>query len=177
MKNEYNIKIYIKPSKPYYYTGTIFSSNILLDILEKVKCDQMLIIAKGKLIVKAIQKESLDSYIDSDSDPNEYDVYDSDEDEIKQKKKINKNSRNEDNSSEEKKNKKLGSFARNLDETIEIFKYKKVVQISKNKYINQGKYCFPFELKLPEKIPGSFLFLMVWYAVEVEQEKTMLSSG
>lgn len=46
-----------------------------------------------------------------------------------------------------------------IKDTKIFFKYKKVVPISKNDFITKGKYTFPFEIKLPKDIPGSFLFL------------------
>ena len=46
-----------------------------------------------------------------------------------------------------------------INTTKNIFKYKKIIDVSKNNYLTQGKYSFPFEVELPNNIPGSFLFL------------------
>ena len=68
MNNGSSVKIYINPSKPYYYPGENFVASILLDVLEKTNCDKMQIIAKGKAIINAVQKTYIDSYFDSDSE-------------------------------------------------------------------------------------------------------------
>lgn len=130
MNNNEQVKIYIDSSKPYYYPGEEFLASILLDVLENVKCNKMIIIAKGKQIVKATQKkfkEETEENMEEDSE---------DEDDIK----------NNDEVTE-------------INESKNIFKYKKVIKISKNDYLKKGKYTFPFEVQLPENIPGSFLFL------------------
>ena len=147
MINDSTVKIYINPSKPYYYPGENFAASILLDVLDTTNCDKMQIITKGKVIVKAIQKTSVDTYFESIS--NESD----DDNQIKNR----KSKRDEDSSSESQKD--TTSIAKEIDEINKIFKYKKIIDISDNNYIVQGKYSFPFEVELPENIPSSFLFM------------------
>ena len=89
----YSIKIYINPSKPYYYPGEHYAASILLDVIDTTKCDKMQIIANGKVIFKAIQKTSMDTYFESIS--NESD----DDNQIKNR----KSKRDEDSSSESQK--------------------------------------------------------------------------
>ena len=126
MINDSTIKIYIHPSKPYYYPGENFAASILLDVLDTTNCDKMQIIAKGKEIVKAIQKTYIDSYIESESD-SETNSNESDEENQHKKKKSN---RNEDSSSEQNKN-DTTSIARELNESHIIFKYKKILLYQK----------------------------------------------
>ena len=167
MNNDSSIRIYINSSKPYYYPGEELGASVLLDVLETTYCNKMQIIAKGKQIVQAIQKTSIDSYMDS----SETDSNESDEEVNYKKSKMNEDSSSEEN---EKDN---SSVARNLDESKNIFKYKKIVEISSKNNILQGKYTFPFEVQLPENIPGSFLFLEnntyveIIYSIKVKLNK------
>ena len=46
-----------------------------------------------------------------------------------------------------------------IEEKSHIFKLKKELIISKNNFINEGKYSFPFKLQLPKDIQGTFLYL------------------
>lgn len=171
MINDSTIKIYIDSSKPYYYPGENFAGSILLDVLEETNCDKMQIIAKGKEIVEAFQKTSLDSYIDSESND-----FPSESDDESQNNKRNSNRKNDYSSSEETE-KDNSSFARKLNETRKIFKYKKIIQISDKNYLSKGKYSFPFEIELPGNIPGSFLFMEknayveIYYTVKVKLNK------
>ena len=168
MNNDSSIRVYINSSKPYYYPGEELGASVLLDVLETTNCNKMQIIAKGKQIVQAIQKTSIDSYMDS----SETDSNESDEDNHYK----NKSKRNEESSSEENERDNT-SIARNLDESKKIFKYKKIVVISSKNSISQGKYTFPFEVQLPENIPGSFLFLEnntyveIIYSIKVKLNK------
>ena len=130
MINNEQVRIYIDSSKPYYYPGEEFLASILLDVLENVKCNKMIIIAKGKQIVKATQRKlttETEENMEEDSE---------DEEDIKNKEEVTE-----------------------INESKNIFKYKKVIKISKNDYLKKGKYTFPFEVQIPEDIPGSFLFL------------------
>ena len=171
MINDSSIKIYIDSSKPYYYPGENFSGSILLDVLEETNCDKMQIIAKGKEIVEAIQKTSLDTYLDSESNN-----FSSDSDD-ERRNNIRKSNRNNDYSFSEETEKDNSSIARKLNETRKIFKYKKILQISDKNYIAKGKYSFPFEIELPENIPGTFLFMEknayveIYYTVKVKLNK------
>ena len=172
--NDLTIKIYIDFSKPYYYPGEQFAGTILLDVFDTTNCDRMQIIAKGKKLVKAIQKTYIDSYMDSDYETSSNESSE-EEDSNQYRKKKSRKSR-ETSSSEENVN-DTNSVARNLNETHKIFKYKKIVVISNNSYIVQGKYSFPFEVDLPENIPASFLFLEnntyveIIYSIKVKLNK------
>ena len=54
-KNKFDkIRIYINTSKPYYYPGEKLPASILIDVFDKVKCDKMQVIAKGKIMIKDI---------------------------------------------------------------------------------------------------------------------------
>ena len=66
MKDNSTIKMYINVSKAYYHPGEKFQATILLDVLDTTNCTKMEIVAKGKGIVKAIQKTYIDSYADSE---------------------------------------------------------------------------------------------------------------
>ena len=169
MDNDSMVNIYINFSKAYYYPGENFQATILLDVLDTIKCDKMEIVAKGKEIVNAIQKTFIESYTDSEID--EY-SYESDDN---SKSKKGKFYDRDDFSTEE--NKDETSIARELNNSHNIFKYKKIIQISSNNYIAKGKYSFPFEVELPENIPGSFLFMEkntyveIIYTVKVKLNK------
>ena len=153
--NDSPIKIYIDIARPYYYPGENFCASILLDVIDNTECDKMQIIAKGKESVKAIQKEYIDSLNDySESETNSDE---SSEDEARQYKRKKSRKKEETSSSEDTQN-DTSSIARKLNETHKIFKYRKIVIISSENYIMKGKYNFPFEVELPENIPGSFLF-------------------
>ena len=139
MTENSQINIYIDSAKPFYYPGEQFLASILLDVKETINCNKTIIIAKGKQIVKANQtklfNETEDNAVNSDSDDNDDD--EDEKDEInREKEQITK-----------------------INESKIIFKYKKVVDISDNNYLQKGKYTFPFEVELPQDIPGSFLFL------------------
>jgi hypothetical protein len=150
MNNNSSIKIYINSSKPYYYPGEEVAATILLDVLEKTNCNKMQIIAKGKQIVKALQKKYIESYAESEETNNSNESEEENESRRKRNKTEDSSEPNEyDNT----------SIARKLDESHKIFKYKKIVYMSSKNYMSQGKYSFPFEVTLPENIPGSFLFL------------------
>ena len=172
--NKSSIKIYIDFDKPYYYPGEKFYASILLDVIDTSECDKMQIIAKGKEIVKAVQKTYIDSfndYIDTETNSNES----SEDEERKYKRK--KSRKKEDSSSSEDTENDKNSIARNLNETHKIFKYKKIVIISNENYIMQGKYNFPLEIDIPENIPGSFLFyehntyIEIVYSLKVKLNK------
>ena len=172
--NDSSIKIYIDIAKPYYYPGENFCASILLDVVDNTECDKMQIIAKGKELVKAVQKEYIDSLNDySESETNSDE---SSEDESRQYKRKKSRKKEETSSSEDTQNDNA-SIARNLNESHIIFKYKKIVIISSENYIMKGKYNFPFEIELPENIPGSFLFyehntyVEIIYSIKVKLNK------
>ena len=116
MINDSTIKIYIDSLKPYYYPGENFAGSVLLDVLEETNCDKMQIIAKGKEIVEAIQKTSLDSYFESEANG-----FSSDSDNESQNKKRQSNRKNDLSSSKETE-KDNSSIAKKLNETRKIFK-------------------------------------------------------
>ena len=65
-----------------------------------------------------------------------------------------------------------------INESKNIFEYKKVVVISNKDYLEKGKYSFPFEVELPQNIPGSFVFLQnktyaeIIYSIKVNLNNT-----
>ena len=71
-------------------------------------------------------------------------------------------------------------MTRKFQETKEIFKFRKVIKLTSEEYLKQGKYSFPFELELPENIPGSFLYIEkkayveIAYSLKVKLNKIML---
>ena len=149
MNNGSSIKIYIHSSKPYYYPGEQLAASILLDVLEKTNTNKMQIIVKGKEIVDAIQKRYIESYDDNGEDNNQ-----SESEEEKESRRTNNKT-----SSSEEYERENDSIGRKLKEAHHIFKYNKVIQMTSKNYMEQGRYTYPFEVTLPEKIPGSFLFL------------------
>ena len=157
MNNVKPIKIYIDSSKPYYYPGENLAASILLDVFERTECNKMQIIAKGKNIVQALQKNEIQSLIDEDEIGLDEMSNDSDDEKGKKpKKRIN---RFLDDDSIEQNERDIASIARELNEDGQIFKYKKIVKISNENYIAKGKYTFPFELEIPDNIPASFLYM------------------
>ena len=71
--NLVRIKIYIDSSKPYYYPGEQILASILLDVLEEVNCNKMLIVVKGKQIIKASQLKMIQTEnIDNDEEEEEF---------------------------------------------------------------------------------------------------------
>ena len=178
-KNKFDkIRIYINTSKPYYYPGEKLPASILIDVFDKVKCDKMQVIAKGKIMIKAMHSSN-----------------DSDDEEEKDKKSINaniepgkKNKKKKklkevivDDTSSEEEYIEAAEPTRKIQEEKEIFKYKKIIKITSEEYLNPGKYSFPFELELPENIPGSFLYIEkrkayieIAYSLKVKLNKVML---
>ena len=151
MKSE-KLLIYIEPSKPYYYPGEQISASAYLDVLSNIHTSKMIIIVKGKEIMKATQKTYIKKSYDSDDND-----YDSDDQETisqnKDKKRPSRYYEDDDDS------KNSNSISKKVDEVNSIFKFKKVILISNNNILSKGKYTFPFEVTLPNNIPGSFLFV------------------
>ena len=176
MNDDSTIKIYINFSKAYYHPGEKFEATILLDILDKTNCDKMEIIAKGKGIVKAIQKTYIDSYTDSELEED----YSSESDDNSRNKKGKFYDKDETSSEVKNDN---ASIARELNETHKIFNYRKSFQISSNNYLAKGKYSFPFEVELPDNIPGSFLYMdnntyvEIIYTVKVKLNKIRIKEA
>jgi hypothetical protein len=142
--NKSQVKIYIDSSRPYYYPGEQFLGSVLLDVLETVSCSKMLIIAKGKQIVKASQTK-IDKIIEDEED----------DERVTEGGNFNETVKTvSDDTISKGKNDIV-----EIDKTKKIFKYKKIIDVSKNNYLTEGKYSFPFEVELPNNIPGSFLFL------------------
>ncbi len=149
------IKIYIDLPKSYYYPGETLSGSVLLDVLEKVNCNKMLLIAKGKQIFKASQNLSIGS--GNSTSEEEEDSGSTSNDNSKAIKSIF-------SSEYEDKNKNNDL---NINNSKNIFKYKKVIYISDNDYLSQGKYTLPFDLQLPDDLPGSFLLLENDICIEI----------
>ena len=150
MNKSSKIKVYINAAKPYHYPGEKYSATILIDAQEQVNCNKMTIIAKGKQIIDASQtnkfagEEKQVVYESSSSS-------DSDDEDIQRIKRSNQ----EDGPIVEIKEKKY------------IFKVKQDINISQGKTLKAGKHSFPFDLELPDDIPGSFLFLEKKIYVEI----------
>ena len=141
------INIYIDLPKSYYNPGETLAGSVLLDVLEKVNCNKMLLISKGKQIIKASKALSIASGGSTSEEEEESESV------------VNDNSKviNSIFSSEYEDKNKNNDL--NINNSKDIFKYKKVINISDNDYISKGKYTFPFNLELPDDLPGSFLFL------------------
>ena len=159
--NNSKVKIYFDSPKSYFNPGETFTASIKLDVLEEINANKILIIAKGKQLIKAIQNRVLLSdYSDDDFDYEEEESeYDFD-------------STFKDNSddiysiiSKEKIKNTKGII--DINESKEIFKYKRVVRISDDDYLSKGLYSFPIIFELPDELPGSFLFLESNAYVEV----------
>ena len=142
------IKLYIDIPKPYYYPGEQFLASILIEAFDTVNCNKMTIVAKGKKISKATQKicSELEEYEDSE------------EEEIEEPNDITNNLNNS-NTKEKESSSIDNNTHKEIDEKMIIFKYKKNVNISNETYLSKGKYNFPFEVDIPENIPGSFLYM------------------
>ena len=142
MINQPKISLYINVAKPYYYPGEKFAATILIDVREKVNCNKITIISKGKQIIKASQvnkftnedkKQVVESSSSSSSDSDDGNKY-------------------RQNLQEE------GPIVK-IQEEKEIFKISKEVVISQSKVLIIGKHSIPFEIELPQDIPGTFLYL------------------
>ena len=138
MANNDPVKIYIESKKAYYYPGEQYLASVLMEVLQKVKCNKMIIIAKGKQIINATQRK-----FDMETQETQNKDVDSEEEEEQR---------------EEIRNKQKQQMT-DINETKTLFKFKKVIQISDNDFLEKGKYTFPFEVEIPDNIPGSFLFL------------------
>ena len=173
-QNNQKLRIYINTSKAYYYPGEKIEASILLDVFDKVKCDKMMVISKGKTIIRATQNSS--SFDEDDYDNNTIKP-----EQIPKNKKKKKSIVTviDDTSSEDIFHEAMAE-KRQIDESKEIFKYKKIIKISSNGYLNKGRYTFPFELESPENIPGSFLYIdkkvyaEIYYSLKVKLNKIML---
>ena len=160
--NNSKVKIYIDSSKSYFNPGETFSASIKLEVLEEVNTNKILIIAKGKQIIKAIQNRLLhvDDYSDDDYN---YEEEESESDFDSTFKDIS----DEIYSIKSKEKMKNTNGIIDINESKEIFKYKRVVPISDNDYLSKGLHSFPIIFELPEDLPGSFLFLESNAYVEV----------
>ena len=161
MINNQKISLYINASKSYYYPGETFSATILLDVQDKINSNKMTIIAKGKQIIKASQINKF---------PNE-------EKQQQYESSSSSSSDEEDNPKLRRANQEEGPIV-TIDEKKYIFNIKKDISISENKILIPGKYSFPFDIEIPEQIPGTFLYLdkkvyaEVAYSVKVKLEGT-----
>ena len=160
--NNSKVKIYIDSTKSYYNPGETFSASIKLDVLEEVNSNKILIIAKGKQIIKAFQNRLLltDDYSDEDYD------YEEEESESDFDSTF-KDDSNEIYSTNSKEKIKKTKGIIDINESKEIFKYKRVEQISDNDYLSKALYSFPIVFELPDDLPGSFLFMESNVYVEI----------
>lgn len=173
------IRIYINSSKEYYYPGEKFEASILLDVFGRTKCDKLQVISKGKIIIKGIKTEI--SEVDDDEGINKKEIKPEKQEpgDKKKKKKKMKEVNLEDSSSDEDYI-GLGEETKKIEETKEIFKYTKIIKISSDGNLNQGRYTFPFELELPNNIPGTFLYIdkknyvEITYSLKVKLNKIMI---
>ena len=125
------LNTYFDIQKPFYYPGEQILGSIYIEFYESINCNQILIISKGKQYIK-INRKNISREID--------DYEDSLDEEL------------------EEENKNNNKSIENIDEKKTLFKYEKKLKIN-NEYISKGKYSFPFEIDIPDNIPGSFLYL------------------
>lgn len=170
------LRIYINSSKEYYYPGEKFEGSILLDVFGQTKCDKLQVIAKGKIIIKGIKTEIFEEDDDEGNNKkNEIKL----EPGAKKKKKKKMKEVNIEDSDDEDYITPIGE-SRKIEETKEIFKYQKIIKISSEGILNQGRYTIPFEVELPENIPGSFLYIdnktyvEIAYSFKVKLNKIMI---
>ena len=151
--NNSKIKIYIDCQKPYYYPGEQLQASIYIDSLDTIDSNKMIIIAKGKEKIKAIQKNiPLELYEYDDSE-------DEDEEEKESNEHINDLNKNLTNKDIKEDSQEDNIRNKEINESKVIFKYKKAIKMTSYDKLSKGKYTFPFEIDIPENIPGSFLFL------------------
>ena len=152
------VNVYINAKKPYYYPGDKFEANILLEVKDKVNCNKMIVIAKGTQIIKASQTNKFAN----EEKPQQYESSSS-------------SGSDDDNERFRRQNNEEGPLVE-IDEKKNILKVRKDITISDNKVVIPGKFTYPFEVELPEDIPGTFLFLEkkiyaeVAYSVKVKLE-------
>ena len=137
------INVYINASKSYYYPGEKFQATILLDIQDKLNCNKMKIIARGKQIIKATQTNKFAN----EEQPVEYESSSSGSDD------------DEDENPKLKRRDIEDGPTVTINETKKIFDFRKEIVVSQTKVLVQGKYSYPFEVEIPEDIPGTFLYL------------------
>ena len=125
------LNTYFDIQKPFYYPGEQILGSIYIEFYESINCNHILIISKGKQYIK-INRKNISREID--------DYEDSLDEEL------------------EEENKNNNKSIENIDEKKTLFKYEKKLKIN-NEYISKGKYSFPFEIDIPDNIPGSFLYL------------------
>ena len=129
------IKIYFDIQKPFYYPGEQILGSIFIEFLESINCNQISIISKGKQYIK-INRKNISCEIDESFDD---DSFEDGGDTNLSKNRTEKN-------------------MENIDESKTIYKYQKNLKINNNS-ISKGKYTFPLEIDIPDKIPGSFLYI------------------
>jgi hypothetical protein len=157
IKNQ-KINVYINASKSFYYPGEKLAATILLDVKDRVNCDKMKIIAKGKQIIKAKQVNKF-----------------SNEEKQQQVESSSSSSDSDDSPKYIPANHDEGPMVE-INENKHIFKVEKEIIISENKVLIIGKHSFPFEVEIPQDIPGTFLYLdknvyaEVIYSVKIKLE-------
>ena len=159
------INVYINAAKSYYYPGETFSATILLDVKDTVNCNKMTVIAKGKQIINASQtnkfaNEEKPLQIESSSSSSS-----DEDDEIPRLKRANMDD---------------GPLV-TINEKKKIFKTIKDIPLSQNKVLIAGKYSYPFDVDIPDDIPGTFLYMdkkvyaEVAYSVKVKIESVNIT--
>ena len=159
------INVYINAAKSYYYPGETFSATILLDVKDTVNCNKMTVIAKGKQIINASQTNKFAN----EEKPLQYESSSSsssdEDDEIPRLKRANMDD---------------GPLV-TINEKKKIFKTIKDIPLSQNKVLIAGKYSYPFDVDIPDDIPGTFLYMdkkvyaEVAYSVKVKIESVNIT--
>ena len=129
------IKVFFDIQKPFYYPGEQILGSILIEFFDSINCNQISIISKGKQYIK-INKKNISCEIEDDL------YYDDSF---------------EEGGTDDTKN-KTEKDIENIEESKTLYKYKKNLKISNNNIL-KGKYTFPLEIDIPDKIPASFLYI------------------
>ena len=165
MKSE-KLLMYIESSKPYYYPGEQISASVYLDVLSNIQTSKMIIIAKGKEIMKATQKTYIKTNYDNEDNDSDSDDQDTISQNNRKKRKLSRHSSRYYEDDDESKDSN-SVVSREINEENSIFKFKKIILISNNNILSKGKYTFPFEITLPNSLPGSFLLFTKNAYVEI----------
>ena len=137
------INVYINAAKSYYYPGETFSATILLDVKDTVNCNKMTIIAKGKQIINASQTNKFAN----EEKPLQYESSSS-----------SSSDEDDENPRLKRANMDDGPLV-TINEKKKIFKTIKDIPLSQNKVLIAGKYSYPFDVDIPDDIPGTFLYI------------------
>ena len=190
MKNNEN-KIYIKTDRNFYFSGDTISGKIFIDITELINSKGVQLTIKGKEILQSnLESNNSDSSSSENEDEEDYEKKDKNNNNnitnsssnimfkttkstsSYQPPKFNNNNKN--SSIKNSINDNNNNNELNYNDDIEIFKSKTFIPVSLNNYIKQGKYILPFESKLPNNIPGTFLlntsniFCEIFYTIKAK---------